>query len=216
MWINLNWLTITITTKIIIIIIIIIIVTLSSCFFRLVYVSITSISKVFANKQPFYTEMDSDICDNLGIPNYSWTFSLLFFRLVKDKQLLIPLHLCHNLNKNGHHTYLEYCYISVPGPYEKQFEVAEYPTMTKPSTKFYKSETTAKCNTLTIINVIREATWIINTSTTSTTKMDTNWENLKSAGRWHYVTEWLVSHILKKCTMKKALWSFSVSELLAQ
>jgi hypothetical protein len=179
MWINLNWLTNTITTNIVVIIIIII-VTLSSRFFRLVYVSITSISKVFATKQAFYTEMDSDICESLVIPNYSWTFSLLFFRLVKDKQFLIPLHLCHNLNKNGHHTYLEYCYISVSGPYKKQSEVSEYPTINKHSIKFYESETTAKCNTLTIINVIGEATWIISTSTASTTKMDTKWVKSRS------------------------------------
>jgi len=198
-WINLNCLTITITTKIIVIIIIIIIiitVTLSSCFFRLVYVSTTSISKVFATKQAFYTEMDSDICDSLVIPNYSWTFSLLFFRLVKDKQLLISLHPCHNLNKNGHHTSLEYCYISVPGPHKKKSEVAEYPTITKHSIKFYKNETTAKYNTLTIINVIREATWIINSSTTSTTMMDTNW--VKSEVCWevtlcHWVTSFSYS-----------------------
>jgi hypothetical protein len=121
-------------------VIIVLTVTLSSCFFRLVYVCITSISKVFATKHAFYTEMHSDICDSLVIPNYSWTFSLLFFRLVKDKQLLISLHLCHNLNKYGYHTSLEYCYISVSGPHKNKSEVAEYTTMTKHSIKFYKNE----------------------------------------------------------------------------
>jgi len=77
-------------------------------------------------------------------PNRHFTLKWIL-TFVKVKQLLIPLQLCHNLNKNGHHTSLEYCYISVSGPYKKQSEVAEYPTMTKHSIRLYKSETTAKC-----------------------------------------------------------------------